>query len=105
MVALAISILWVLIGLCVLVGIGWVILWVFNQLGIIIPPMVIKLAMIILGLLCLIWLLGVLAGGGSGFPGMNGGGSLGRHSVLESHTGVMVASITQPGFAYCPISI
>jgi len=75
MLALAISVLWGLIGLVVLVGIGWVILWVLNALGIIIPPMVIKLAMIILGLLVLIWILGLLASGSMSFPGMTGTGA------------------------------
>ncbi len=81
MIALAISILWLLIGLVVLVGIGWVVLWVLGQLGIILPPMVVKLALIVLALLILIYALGLVAGGGGGsFPGMNGAGL--RHSEL-----------------------
>ena len=73
MISIAISVLWVLIALCVLVGIGWVTLWVLEQLGIVVPPMVIKLALIILGLLVLIYFLSILAGGGGGsFPGISG---------------------------------
>jgi hypothetical protein len=68
MLALAISVLWFLIGLCVLIGIVWVIIWVLGQLGIIIPPMVIKIGMIIIGLLCLIFFLTLLAGGDIGVP-------------------------------------
>jgi hypothetical protein len=64
MLALAISVLWFLIALVVLVGIGWVVLWVLGQLGIVVPPMVIKLALIILGLLVLIYFLTMIAGGG-----------------------------------------
>jgi hypothetical protein len=66
MLELAISVLWFLIGLCVLIGIVWVIVWVLGQLGIVIPPMVMKIAMIIIGLLCLIFFLTMLAGSGGG---------------------------------------
>jgi hypothetical protein len=69
MLELAISVLWFLIGLCVLIGIVWVIIWVLGQLGIAIPPMVVKIGMIIIGLLCLIFFLTMLAGSGSiGLP-------------------------------------
>lgn len=76
MISLAISVLWVLIALCVLVGVGWVVLWVLGQLGIVLPPIAIKIAMIILGLLVLIWFLGLIAGGGTAFPGISGHGVL-----------------------------
>ena len=80
MLALAINVLWFLIALVVLVGIGWVVLWVLGQLGIVVPPMVIKLALIILGLLVLIYFLTMIAGGGMNiFQG-------GRHSSLISPT-------------------
>lgn len=72
MITLAISVLWLLIGLVILVGIGWVVLWVCAQVGIVVPPMVVKLAMIVLGLLVLIYFLGLVAGGGTGFPGFSG---------------------------------
>ena len=54
MISMAIDVLWLLIGLCILVGIGWIVLWVLGQLGIIIPPMAIKIAFIILGPLTLV---------------------------------------------------
>jgi hypothetical protein len=68
MISLAISVLWLLIALVILVGIGWVVLWVLGQLGIVVPPMVFKLAMIVLGLLVLIYFLSLLASG----PGLHG---------------------------------
>ena len=64
MIGIAIQILWMLIGLCILVGIGWVVMWVLEQLGIIVPPMAIKIAGIILGLLVLIYALTLIAGSG-----------------------------------------
>lgn len=71
MISLAIAVLWVLIALCILVGIGWVALWVLGQLGIIVPPMAVKLIMIVLGLLVLIYFLGLVATGGTGFHGIS----------------------------------
>jgi hypothetical protein len=69
MIHLAIAVLWFLVGLCILVGIGWVILWVLGQLGIPVPPMAVKIALIVIGLLCLIWFLTeVVGGGGMGMP-------------------------------------
>jgi len=70
MLTLAINILWFLVFLCILVGIGWVILWVLGQLGIPVPPMVVKIALLIIALLCLIWFLTMLAGGGGMVPMM-----------------------------------
>jgi hypothetical protein len=68
MLTLAINILWFLVFLCILVGIGWVILWVLGQLGIPVPPMVVKIALLIIALLCLIWFLTMLVGGGGMVP-------------------------------------
>jgi hypothetical protein len=70
MLTLAINVLWFLVFLCILVGIGWVILWVLGQLGIPVPPMVVKIALLIIALLCLIWFLTMLAGGGGMVPMM-----------------------------------
>jgi hypothetical protein len=64
MLHLVIGVLWFLIVLCVLVGIGWVVIWVLGQLGIPVPPMVVKIVLLIIGLLCLIYFLTLLAGGG-----------------------------------------
>ncbi len=73
MISLAISVLWLLIALVILVGVGWVCVWVLGQLGIILPPLVVKLALIILGLLCLIYALSLVAGGGIALPAMGTG--------------------------------
>jgi hypothetical protein len=72
MIELAIAVLWLLIGLCILVGIGWVVLWVLGQLGIVVPPIAVKIALIILGLLVLIYALSMVAGhtGGIGLPAL-----------------------------------
>jgi hypothetical protein len=64
MITIAINILWFLIFLCILVGIGWLVIWVLGQLGIPVPPMVMKIALLVIGLLCLIWFLSMIAGGG-----------------------------------------
>jgi hypothetical protein len=68
MLSLAISVLWFLIALCVLVGVAWVIVWVLGQLGIPVPPMALKIGLLIVGLLCLIYFLTLLAGGGMEVP-------------------------------------
>jgi Na+-driven multidrug efflux pump len=83
MLSLAVSILWFLIALVILVGIGWVVIWVLESLGIIIPPMFIRLAMIVLGLLCLIYFLTIVAGGGSGFSGFSLGS---QNTAAPVHT-------------------
>ena len=68
MVAMAISILWLLVGLCVIVGVYYVVIWVFGQLGIPIPAMAVKIVLIIIGLIGLIYLIRILFGGGAPFP-------------------------------------
>jgi len=70
MIGIAISILWFLVFLCILVGIGWVILYVLGQLGIPVPPMVVKIVLLVIALLCLIWFLSMLAGGVGALPGI-----------------------------------
>ena len=64
MVSIAIAILWLLVGLCVVVGVYYVAVWVFAQLGIPIPAMALKIVLIIIGLIALIYLIGILSGGG-----------------------------------------
>lgn len=64
MIGLAISVLWFLVALCVIVGIGYAVLWVLGQLGIPVPPMAVKIVLLILGLLVLIYFLTLLAGSG-----------------------------------------
>lgn len=62
MITLAIQILWVLIAVCILVGVGWLVIYVLNALGIIVPSMLVRIALIIIGLLVLIYCLGLIVG-------------------------------------------
>ena len=69
MIALAIAVCWFLVGLVILVGIGWLVMWVLGQMGIPVPPMVMKVVLLVLGLLCVIWFLTLVSTGGpSTFP-------------------------------------
>lgn len=67
MVAMAISILWFLIGLIVLAGIVYLALWVIESFIYPIPAQVQKGIWVIVLLLALIALLTVLVGGGGPF--------------------------------------
>jgi hypothetical protein len=69
MVALAISILWLLIGIICLLGVIWLALYVVG-LFCAIPDPVVKAVYAIALILCLIGALTLLAGGGGGvhFP-------------------------------------
>jgi hypothetical protein len=68
MLPLIINILWFLVVLCLLMGVVWLVVWVLGQIGIPVPPMALKIALLIVALLCLIYFLTMLAGGGMGFP-------------------------------------
>ena len=68
MLPLIINNLWFLVTVCALMGIVWLIVWVLGQLGIPVPPMVLKIALLIVALLCLIYFLTMLAGGGIALP-------------------------------------
>ena len=71
MLHLVIEVLWFLVVLCLLVGAAWLVVWVLEQLGIPVPPMVLKIALLIVGLLCLIYFLTMIAGGGGvSFPAL-----------------------------------
>lgn len=76
MMSLIIGILWFLVFLCILVGVGWVVIWVLEQLGIPIPPMVVKIVLLVIGLLCLIYFITLIAGGGMNFPRLGHLGAL-----------------------------
>lgn len=67
MIALAISILWLLIGLIVILGVVWLALWVVKQFAPI-PDKVEKAIWAIVLILCLISALGLLAGGSAAIP-------------------------------------
>jgi hypothetical protein len=65
MVAMAISVLWFLIGLIVLCGIVYIAIWVIESFVYPIPEKVKQGVWVIVLLLALIALLSVLVGGGS----------------------------------------
>ena len=66
MLHLIISVLWFLVVLCLIVGAAWLVVWVLEQLGIPVPPMVMKIGLLVVCLLCLIYFLTLIAGGGVG---------------------------------------
>jgi len=67
MASLAINVLWFLIGLIVLCGVVWLAIWVIEQFIMPIPDQIKKGIWVIVLLLALIFLITVIAGGGS-FP-------------------------------------
>jgi hypothetical protein len=76
MIELCIAILWLLTGLVILVGIGYVVLWTLGQIGVQVPPMVVKIVLIVITLLVLIYALTLVAGSGSfALPGSVYGGT------------------------------
>ncbi len=74
MISLAISILWLLIGVIVLLGVVWLALYVVK-LFVAIPDPIEKAVWAIVLILCLIGVLTLLAGGGvssMNFPALHG---------------------------------
>lgn len=67
MIAIAISVLWFLVGLIVLAAILWLAIWVIEQFISPIPERVKQAVWVIVLLLALIALLTVLSGGGLPF--------------------------------------
>lgn len=66
MLAMAIGVLWFLIGLVILCGVIYLAIWVIEQFVMPIPPKVKQGVWVIVLLLALIALLTVIAGGGLG---------------------------------------
>jgi hypothetical protein len=66
MIGLAISVLWLLIGVIVILGVVWLFIYVIG-LFTPIPATVVKAIWAIALILCLIGALTILAGGGGGF--------------------------------------
>jgi hypothetical protein len=64
LVKIGLAILYLLIGVCVIVGVGWVVVFVCSQLGIMLPEIAVRIAEIILGLLVLIYIIRIVASGG-----------------------------------------
>jgi len=61
-----VTILYALISLAIAVGVIYLILWVLGQLGLSIPPNIVKVIWVILILLVLIWIVEYFfAGGGN----------------------------------------
>jgi hypothetical protein len=52
-----INILWALVSLCIVVGVIYLILWVFGSLGLVIPANIVKVIWVILVLLALIFII------------------------------------------------
>jgi hypothetical protein len=68
-IGLAIGFLWFLIGVIVLAGIIWIVLYgLTNIAGIAIPPRLVQGIWFIFLILVLIYALTLIAGGGSGMP-------------------------------------
>jgi hypothetical protein len=68
MVNIVFAILWGLVGVACLVGLYWLVLWVFNWLGLPVPEKVGKVVLVIIVLLAIIWLATILFRGGPAFP-------------------------------------
>ena len=64
MAAIAINVLWFLIGLIILCGVIWLVIWVVEQFIMPIPEQIKKGVWVIVLLLALIALIGALVGGG-----------------------------------------
>jgi hypothetical protein len=67
MVSMAISILWFCVGLIVLAGVVFLVIWVIESFIFPIPGQIKKGIWVVILLLALIALLTVLVGGGGGF--------------------------------------
>lgn len=64
MIALAISILWLLIGVIVLLGVLWLVFYALSQFGFVVPEQVRRGVYAIVLILIVIAALTLLAGGG-----------------------------------------
>jgi hypothetical protein len=61
-----ITILWALVYLAIIVGVLYLVLWVFSKLGIAIPSNIINVIWVIVVLLAIIWLVSHFWGGSGG---------------------------------------
>lgn len=64
------SVIALLIYVCVLALVIYVVIWVLGQIGVSLPPQVIKIIWIIVALLVLLWFVRVLLNAGS-LPGLS----------------------------------
>ena len=67
MAAIAIGVLWFLVGLIVLAGVIYLAIWVIETFVTAIPEMIKKGVWVIVLLLALIYLISILVGGGPAF--------------------------------------
>jgi len=59
------SIIWLLIYICLVVGVAWLVLWVLGQIGVALPAQVVKIfwVVVVLLILLLLWrMLGPIVG-------------------------------------------
>jgi hypothetical protein len=68
MISFVLAVIVALIAICVLVGCYYLVIWVLGQLGIPVPAMAVKIAMIVIALLILYYLIATFAGVGGGMP-------------------------------------
>jgi hypothetical protein len=68
MISFVLAVIIALICIAVLVGLYHLVVWVLAYLGVPVPPMVLKIAMLVIGLLILYYLIATFAGGGAGMP-------------------------------------
>ena len=59
-----VSIITLLIYVCILALVIYVVIWVLGEIGVVLPPQVIKILWIIVALLVLLWLVSLVIGAG-----------------------------------------
>lgn len=66
MEGLLIAVLWALVYIAVLALVIYVVIWVLGQLGVVLPPHIVKILWVIVALIALIIIVRVLLGAGPG---------------------------------------
>ena len=92
MISLAISILWFLIGLIIILGVVWLALYVV-QMFVQIPARVVQAVWVIVLILILIGALSLLAGGGGGLSHFHFGVAGPAFAALSSKAGRYLQSL------------
>ena len=60
-----------LIYVCILALVVYLVIWVLGQIGVSLPPQVIKILWIIVALIVLLYLVRLVLGGGFALPGVH----------------------------------
>lgn len=68
MIDLAISILWLLLGVIILLGVLWLVFYALNLFGVVIPDTIKKGIYVVVLILIIIAALSMIAGGGARIP-------------------------------------